>query len=226
MNTSQKIIDLTHTLTSEIPSWDGECCFRTTVALDYDACTPPNLFRVQRIEGKAGSGTHMDAPAHCIPGGKTIDAFDVADLTADCVVISCGEVNEEYVASPDVVERFEKDYGPIQPGSFVIFATGWDARWNEPEKYRNNLKFPSIHLDTAQLLLSRGICGLGIDTLSPDARGEDFLVHRAVLGAGKYIVENIANVKMLPPVGARILVMPLKIQEGTEAPARVVALLP
>jgi kynurenine formamidase len=63
-------------------------------------------------------------------------------------------------------------------------------------------------------------------TPSADARGgEDFPVHRAILGAGKYLVENVANAKELPPTGARIFVMPMKIKDGTEAPIRLVALV-
>jgi kynurenine formamidase len=49
-------------------------------------------------------------------------------------------------------------------------------------------------------------------------------VHQAILGSGKYLVENIANARELPPIGAKILVLPLKIREGAEAPVRLVAL--
>lgn len=66
---------------------------------------------------------------------------------------------------------------------------------------------------------------IGIDTLSPDAGGKDFPVHRVILGAGKYIVENIANAAAVPPTGAKILIMPVKIKDGTEAPVRLVAVV-
>lgn len=222
-----KIVDLTHTLSSDIPSWDGGTCFSISTALDYSECTAPNLFRVQRMEGKAGSGTHMDAPAHCFPDGKTTDSFLLKDLTTDCVVIHVhDEADENYLVTPAVIETFEKEHGLIPPNAFVIFHTGWDKHWSAPEKYRNDLKFPSVHIDAANLLLERGIAGIGIDTLSPDALGEDFPVHRAILGAGKYIVENIANAKDLPATGAKIMIMPMKIKEATEAPVRLAALLP
>ena len=58
-----------------------------------------------------------------------------------------------------------------------------------------------------------------------DKGGEDFPVHRIVLGAGKYIVENIANAKDVPPIGAKIMVMPMKINNGTEAPIRLIAIV-
>lgn len=220
----KKIIDLTHTLSKDIPSWDGGVCFSTSIALDYKDCEAPNLFRVQKMEGKVGSGTHIDAPAHCFPGGQTVDTLKLEDLKTDCVVIDVSsQCDESYVVMPDAVEQFEKEHGTIAKNTFVIFYTGWDKYWNTPEKYRNDLKFPSIHEDTAKLLITREVAGMGIDTLSPDAVGEDFPVHRVILGAGKYIVENIANAGELPATGVTISIMPMKIQDGTEAPVRIVA---
>lgn len=49
-------------------------------------------------------------------------------------------------------------------------------------------------------------------------------MHRAILGADKYLVENVANAKLLPPTGAKVLVLPIKIKDATEAPIRLIAL--
>ncbi len=221
-----KYIDLTHTLSSSIPSWDGDCGFKISVQTDYKDCTPPDLFHTQHIETRAGMGTHMDAPAHVIEGGKTIESLNLEDLVTDCVVIKVDhEANEEYIIMPSVVEQFEKDNGQIQSNTFVIFYTGWDKHWDTPEKYSNNHKFPSVHESTAKLLLQRNIAGLGIDTLSTDTGIQGFPVHRAILGAGKYLVENVANANLLPPIGAKSFVMPIKIKDGTEAPVRLIALV-
>lgn len=226
MKDAQQIIDLTHSLSSDIPSFNGDCCFSLLTAVDYKDCEAPNLFRVQTIETKAGAGTHMDAPAHCFVDGKTIDLLNLKNLVTDCVVIHVDdEADENYKVTPDVVERFEKVHGKIQPNSFVIFYTGWDTYWSNPTQYRNDLHFPSVHEDTANILLERDVAGIGIDTLSPDAGGIDYPVHRVILGAGKYLVENVANAKNLPPIGAKIMIMPMKIKEGTEAPIRIAAIL-
>jgi kynurenine formamidase len=223
----KKIIDLTHTLTPDIPIFDTTGCgFELSIESDYKDCTPPDLFRAQKINSKAGIGTHMDAPAHCVEGGKTIEKIEMEELVAPCVVIDVSfEADQNYVVMPEKVLDFEKEYGEIPPKSFVIFYTGWDKHWGDPEIYRNNYKFPSISEATAKLLLERDIVGLGIDTLSSDTGAKGFPVHRAILGAGKYLVENIANAKSLPPTGAKIFVMPIKIGEGTEAPIRLVAVV-
>jgi kynurenine formamidase len=226
MSKENKIVDLTHTLSPDIPCWDGDQCFGLKTPVDYKDCTVPNLFRVQRFEMRAGAGTHIDAPAHCIPGGKTVEMLKLENLIIDCVVINVDAKNESYVAGVETIIQFEKANGKIQPNTFVIFCTGWDKYWESPEKYRNNLSFPSVSEDVAKLLIERDIAGLGIDTLSADARSEDFPVHRVILGAGKYLIENIANAEVLPSTGAKIMIMPLKIKDATESPIRLAAVLP
>lgn len=221
----KNIIDLTYTLSSTTPSWDGGCGFDMPISVDYKDCKEPDLFRVHKINMRAGMGTHIDSPAHCIPDAKTIDKLELENLITDCVVIKAESEDENYIIMPEVVERFEKEHGKIGGNTFVIFNTGWRKFWEDKDKYRNNLKFPSVHENTAKLLLERNIAGIGIDTLSPDSTGNAFPVHRIILGAGKYIVENIANVESLPPVGAKIYVMPLKIKDGTESPIRLVAVV-
>lgn len=226
MNFPYKIVDLTHSLSPDIPTWDGGCGFINTVKVDYDACTTDVKFRVQQLSMNAGIGTHMDAPAHCIPGGAAIDQLDLQHLVAPCVVVDVSHnTHERYTVSVADIHTFENSYGAIKPGSFVIIRTGWDKFWHQPDRYRNNHIFPSISLEAAQLLLSLQIVGLGIDTLSPDRPEDGYPVHKAMLGAGIYIVENIVNAGDLPPVGSYSLAMPIKIAGGTEAPIRLIALL-
>ncbi len=226
MNKEFKIVDLTHSLSPEIPTWDGSCGFELSINGDYANNTSLDVFRTQKIKSNAGIGTHMDAPAHCFPGAKTIDALNMENLVVECVVIDVSkEANENYVIMPEIVEKFEKEYGEIKSNSFVIFYTGWDAYWGTPEKYINNHKFPSVDESTAEILLKRNIVGIGIDTLSADTGANGFPVHRVILGAGKYLVENIMNAKELPPIGSKSLALPMKIKEGTEAPLRLIALI-
>ncbi|MEK9184744.1 MAG: cyclase family protein [Patescibacteria group bacterium] len=217
-----KVIDLTHTLSSEIPFWDGNCYFELSIDGNYEK----DMFRSQKIKCNAGIGTHMDAPAHAVPGGRTIDKLTLEELVTDCIVIDVSsEANEGYTIKPEIVEIFEKKNGEIKPKSFVIFYTGWDKRWDNKEKYNNNHKFPSVDKSTAELLLQRNISGMGIDTLSADTGLNGFPVHHTILGADKYLVENIANAKELPPTGSKVYILPIKIKGGTEAPIRLIALV-
>ncbi len=222
-----RIIDLTHTLTPTTPSWNGGCGFHHEIKLDYKDCATDVKFRVQQIKMHAGIGTHIDAPSHCIPNGKSVADLELQTLIAPCSVIDVSkDACESLTIEPGRIHDFEKIQGLLPGGSFVIFYTGWDKFWTHPERYRNNYRFPSVGKKTAELLLERRVVGLGIDTLSPDRPEDGFPVHHLLLGAGCYIVENVANACALPPTGFYTCALPLKTQEGTEAPVRLVGLIP
>jgi kynurenine formamidase len=222
-----KIIDLTHTLTPSIPTWDGRCGFNHMIHHDYDP-KAHFQFRTHKIQMNEGIGTHMDAPAHCHPGAKCIIDINLEDLIVPCVLIDVAhKSHEKYCILPEDIIAFEENHGAIEPGSFVIFHTGWGEQfWQEPEKYHNRYLFPSLSARTVPILLDRNIVGIGIDTLSPDRPDNGFPVHKAILGAGKYIIENVANASRLPAKGSYSLALPLKIKDGTEAPLRFIALIP
>ncbi len=120
------------------------------------------------------------------------------------------------------VKAFEAKHGCTFKNSIVFFNTGWHKRWNEPEKYRNNLQFPTIDEQAARYLAEKGIHGLGIDTLSPDRPGEHFHVHDIVLQADKFIIENVTNLDRMPAIGATVFVVPMPFAGTTEAPARII----
>ncbi|MFZ4115830.1 MAG: cyclase family protein [Chthoniobacterales bacterium] len=219
------LIDLTHALDEMIPSWNGSCGFEQSIKLDYEK-EEPLSFRVQQLKMHAGIGTHLDAPAHCNRGELTIDQLSLTDLIAPCVVIDVSDrADAEYALCVEEIEIFETSYGPIEPHSFVILRTGWEQFWNQPKRYHNNYLFPSISGEAAQFFLKRNVVGLGIDTLSPDKPRDGFPVHEALLGANKYIIENVANSSALPTTGSLIIALPIKTRGGTEAPMRLVALV-
>lgn len=220
-------IDLTHSLSPTIPQWGENCGFQHKTECDYTDCDTDVKFRVQKFEMSAGIGTHMDAPAHCIPGGLTIADIPLEKLITPCVVIDISEkANERYSLSRKDIIDFENKYGIIPANTFVIIYTGWGKLWNQPIKYRNNLVFPSVSKEAAELFIERNITGLGIDTLSPDRAEDGFPVHQLLLNSGKYIIENVANCNNLPCVGAFIIALPIKIKDATEAPIRLVGMIP
>ncbi|MES2212306.1 MAG: cyclase family protein [Pseudomonadota bacterium] len=218
-----KIIDLTHTLEPHIPTWSGDCGFNHHLVHDYDLAVQVP-FRGCSMEMYAGIGTHLDAPAHCVPGGATVDQLLLSDLVAPCVVIDVSQsAHERYSLSVADIAEFERQHGMIQAGCFVFVHTGWSKFWSQPEHYRNNLVFPAVSAEAAQVLLEREVVGLGIDTLSPDRAEDGFPVHGLFLGAGKYLVENATNLEQLSVIGSYVLVLPIKIKGGTEAPIRLIA---
>ena len=230
--TSSNAIDLTHPLNSNIPTWEGSCGFKKTIMGDYEDSLSRTSFQFQCLEMKAGIGTHMDAPCHCIKGGKSIADISLEELILPLIVIDVSSrAHETYEISADDIKKFEDANGKIPSGSLVVGYTGWSQHWNEPSKYRNadangEVHFPSFNKKTAEILLDRDISGLAIDTLSPDVGLKGYFpVHELFLGAGKYLIENVANAHLLPPFGAYGIVLPLKVSKGAEAPVRFIAFI-
>ena len=69
------------------------------------------------------------------------------------------------------------------------------------------------------------LCYVWIASLDPGS-SRDFAVHRIILGANIYGIENINhNIDLLPSTGFTLMVMPLKLTGGSGAPARVTAVV-
>lgn len=219
-------IDLTHTITPTIPTWDGSCGFKLQTLLDYADCTTEVKFRVQRFEMVAGIGTHMDAPAHCIAGAATIDKLKLTSLCVPCIVIDVRtQADAHYTVNLHDIQNFENEHGTIPAGSLVAINTGWDHFWHDADAYRNNHKFPSISPEVAHALVERKIVGVAIDTLGVDRPEDGYPVHPILLSADIYIIENATNLDKLPPVGAYTMALPIKIEGATEAPLRFVGII-
>lgn len=219
-------IDLTHKLTNNIPAWDLSCNFECKITHDYNDSKGKTAFRTQSMSAPLGIGTHIDAPAHCFPQGKTIDELEIESLFTDCYVIDVThEASESFKISHLHLKHFIQEHGKIKPHSLVIFHTGWGKFWPNPQQYHNNHHFPSLQADTAEMLLEYDIAGIGIDTLSPDSSDSDFPVHRILLGADKYIIENVANADKMPIIGGHTIGLPISVKNGTEAPIRLIGLV-
>lgn len=225
-----QIIDLTWPLISnKVTTWDVQDNFTLSTTWNYSDCNTETKFHVQKIACPNGSGTHIDAPLHCFSSGKDIASLSLTNLIAPLVMIEIKESSLKKINS--LTEKnildFEEKNGKIDPGSFVLIKTGWGRFWSEPEKYRNSYRYPHITINAAKILLDRGIVGLGIDTLSPDCAeqfNEKESVHTIILGANKYIVENVCFENGEPDAtGSTIGIFPLKIENGTESPVRLIA---
>lgn len=226
----EKLIDLSHTLNEEIPVWPGSLRFRREKRLDYaDGALIYNYFLAQ------GLATHIDAPVHFIEHGRTISDLKISELSGPACVIDVREAvshNPDYAISAKDIQEWEKKYGLIPSNAIVVGLTGWDQYWPDEKRYQNQdergaLHFPGFSEEAAKLLVARHISGVGIDTLSIDVGcTTTFPAHYHLLGADKFQIENLTQLEKLPPVGATIFALPIKVENGPEAPARVIALIP
>jgi kynurenine formamidase len=224
-----ELIDLSHPLEQGIPVYPGGKDFKLTRLTAEDAGYYANSFEMGEH-----TGTHIDAPVHFFKGRTSVDQISPWKLVTKCYVIKVDhEVKtHDYQIGATYIERWETQIGRIEPGSVVLFYTGWQARWREKDKYLNKgedgqLHFPGLSKEAAELLRARKVAGVGIDTLSVDpGNSKDFAVHKLLHEAGIYHVENLNNLDRLPSKGALIIVSPLPIRGGSGAPCRVFAAVP
>lgn len=226
-------IDLTHPLSETTPGYgpDERLHAKQEASCSYEK----EGYYARTISLPEHFGTHVDAPAHFARGTWTIDRVPTDRLVRPLVVIDVSSQvknNASYRISVEDIANWEDNHGRIPPGAVVMVRTGWDERWPSPERYRNQdqsgvLQFPAYSADAAKFLVEgREIVGLGIDTLSVDS-GTDlsFPVHRYCSAHDIYHIENVANLAQVPPIGALVIVAPMKLEGGSGAPARVLALL-
>ncbi|HEY4832630.1 MAG TPA: cyclase family protein [Waddliaceae bacterium] len=222
-----KIVDLTQPLSENVPSWNGTCGFCLEIIKDYD-----QMFRVQQMKLHAGIGTHMDAPSHRIQDGISIADIPVEQLIVPiCMIDVSDKAEANYEISVQDIQDHEAKHGLIPSNALVIAYTGWGRFWMNADAYRNmdangQMHFPAFSAESAEFLLKRNISGIAIDTLSPDCLDPDFTVHKLILGAGKYIIENVGDCLQLPAKGSYAIALPLRVENSTESPIRIIALVP
>jgi kynurenine formamidase len=77
------------------------------------------------------------------------------------------------------------------------------------------------------MLVDRSVAAVGIDTASIDyGQSDDFRVHRYLYDLNIPGFENVANIDALPPKGAFLIALPMKISMGSGAPLRIIGLVP
>ncbi|QQS45109.1 MAG: cyclase family protein [Acidobacteriota bacterium] len=196
-------------------------------------------YTAARYAASEHGGTHLDSPIHFAEGRMHLDEIPVSKLVGPAVVMDISaacEKSADYLLSVDDISTWEKTYGRIPDRSIVLVRTGWGKRWPDKKLYLGsdvpgdvaNLHFPGISKEAAEFLAGRrSIDGIGIDTASIDhGPSKDFIAHRILNGANIYGLENVANLDKLPPTGATIIALPMKIKAGTGGPVRIIALLP
>ena len=230
-----RVVDLTHTLSPQAPYWpegNTPSPFHAKVKETYQR----DGYFGREIQIPEHFGTHMDAPRHFDPAGKSVDQLPVKNFLAMAVVVDVSAAvrsNPDYRVTVADLENWDKAHGPMPRGCLVLLRTGWASRWPSEKQFMNQdakgvMHFPGYSLEAARYLLEHvHPVGIGIDTSSIDCGpSKDFEVHHLTMSAGLYHLENVANLEELPPSGATVIALPLKLQGGSGSPARVLALVP
>ncbi|CAG9312877.1 unnamed protein product [Blepharisma stoltei] len=232
-NTS--IIDCTHTINENTVIWPGDPTFSRRSFNDQE-------YSIETYQFIGGSATHIDAPKHFLPNGRTISDLQPNELISEGVLIDVAskcEKNNDYELSIEDINLWESRNGRIPCRSIVCMRTGWGAKFNKPDEYKNHnpeeehphysggvMHFPGFSREAAEFLCrERNINAIGIDTLSLDpGKSVDFEVHYTIFRNNKYQIENM-KLENLPDKGFVMIALPYPVENAPEFLARVIALV-
>jgi kynurenine formamidase len=232
-------IDLTHPFNKDTVYWPTAKLFTKTKV--YRGMTPGGWFySAYNFSAAEHGGTHMDSPIHFADGARTADKVPLNQLIGPGFVINVSDQsakNVDYLISADDIRAFEAKHGKIPPGAIVLLNTGRAKFYPDRKAYMGTdergaeavpkLHFPGLSLSAAALLVDRKIGAVGIDTPSIDrGQSKKFASHVRLMTNNIPAFENVADMSKLPPTGATIIALPMKIEGGSGGPLRIVAHVP
>lgn len=238
--TQGKWIDLTHDFSEEAIYWPTAEGF--TLESVFEGVTDKGFFYdANNFSAAEHGGTHIDSPIHFAEGKQTVDQIPLESLIGPAVVLDVSEqalANRDYLVSIKDFTDWESKHGKIAEGSIVLLNTGYAQFWPDRVKYMGTdergaeavkkLHFPGLDPAAAKWLVeNRNIKAIGLDTPSIDfGQSTLFESHRILFKENIPAFENVANLDKLPPTGALVIALPMKIKGGSGGPLRIIAQLP
>lgn len=211
-----RFIDLTHPLRDGLPAFPSDPRLRIEphLTIARDRCN------VSRITTGSHQGTHLDAMAHFVAGGKTIDQMPLDWFYGPARVLRIPKAPREEITAADLA-RHE---AVLTPGARILIDTGWAREFGTARFFED---FPSMTQEAARYLASRRLRLIGMDMPTP---GRDYFeIHHTLLAADveMVIVESLANLAALPDDAEFTFIgFPLPWKGGDGSPIRAVAVLP
>ena len=234
-----QLVDLSHAYDQQTIFWPTADGFR--LHKDSEGVTPAGYYySANSFSTSEHGGTHLDAPVHFAEGRQSVDEIPLQRFFAPAVVVDVTTQSggsADYQVTVDDLTRTEAEHGPITADAIVLLRTGYSSRWPDAARYLGTaerganavpkLHFPGLHPDAAKWLVAKDVRAVGIDTASIDyGQSTLFESHRILFEANIPAFENLTALDRLPPRGAFIVALPMKIADGTGAPLRAVAILP
>ena len=240
-----RVIDLSQTLSPRFP--------QIVLPPEFDQCAPFRVEEIARYDARGPgwywnnlsfgehTGTHFDAPVHWITGrdlpNNSTDTLPPAAFVAPACVIDCSSEaarDADFLLTADHLRAWEEKHGKIPPRAWVLMRTDWSKR-ADAVAYQNfdeaGQHTPGPDASAVRLLVDeRDALGFGTETIGTDAGQAahfrpPYPCHTYMHGAGRYGLQCLANLDLLPPVGALVIAAPLKIIRGSGSPVRALALV-
>jgi len=196
----------------EVAAYGSDLPFARQVACTADEAG----YALSNLSLCAHAGTHLDAPAHLMPGGKTLDQYPAERFILPAQVVEVQDRECIPQESLREVEASREDYA-------LLFKTE-NSRQGLLKKKAFCQKFVYLSAGAARMVAQMGARMVGIDCLSVDSYDDlSFPAHRILLEHDVLILEGI-DLSSVPPGRYTLICLPLWIAGGEAAPARAVLL--
>jgi kynurenine formamidase len=233
------LVELTHPFGEETLVWPTSVPF--TFPVTFEGYTEDGYYYASRdFAGSEHGGTHLDAPIHFAEGRWTTDRIPLERLVGPGAVVDvsgAAAADPDYRVTVEDLTAWEDAHGRIPEGAILLLFTDRSRLWPDARAYMGTarrgeaavaeLSFPGLHPAAAEWLVrNRRISAVGIDTPSIDHGPSTlFESHRILFEENVFAFENVANLDRLPPTGAAIIALPMKLAGGTGGPLRIIAAL-
>jgi len=173
-------------------------------------------YALSNLSLSAHAGTHLDAPAHFISGGKTLDQYPAERFILPAQVVEVQDHESIPAESLGEVEASRMDYA-------LLFKTQ-NSHNGLLKRKEFSRRFVYLSAEAARMAARMGAKLVGIDSLSVDSYDDlSFPAHRILLENDVLILEGI-DLFCVPPGRYTLISLPLRIAGGEAAPARSVLL--
>lgn len=212
---SATVIDLSHLINQSISVYPGTA----PPVLEYTSTIAGDGFTEMKLILNSHSATHIDAPAHMIAGGKTLDHFPPDQFIGRGFVVDCRSVEGREIPAT-LLHHLADD---LAKADFILFCTGWSKKWGTAAYLED---YPVLSPEAMEWIIQFPIKGVGFDTISPDPiDSAQYPAHLSILGRELLIIENLANIDLLAGRAFHLFCLPIRTENADAAPARVLALL-
>ena len=208
-----KVIDLTHTISEDMPVYPGTEKPKLTTANTY----VKDGFKETLLQMYSHVQTHIDPPAHIFANRKTLDKFSPEQFIGKALVVDCRDLKEGQAIT---IDKINIDKAKLS--DFLLFNLGWDKRWNL-DTYFND--YPCIDDTVLEFILNSNFKGIGFDVIGLNPVHDNNLTRHKALFKNTDIV-NIENLTHLEQCGDELFCFscfPLKIENCDGFPIRAIA---
>ena len=201
------VYDVTVPLVPGLPVYPGDPPFEIESVQRLGSAP----FSLSRMSLATHTGTHVDAPAHFLPGGATIDSLPLEILLGKARVVE--------IAARERIDRADLEPRDLRDDLRILLKTRMSGQMLKSGFQEDHLYLSG---DAAAYLAQAGLKLVGFDYLSVDRYGaQDYPAHHALLEAGVVIVEGL-DLSEVEPGEYDMTCLPLRVAGGDGAPARVI----